>query len=181
MWFGHDQPVLCMSALRACKICGAVQAVRSRRDRINASQTWPGCTGVEPDAAGDNGGSHLLQLQRSRLTVAMTARVWRNSSPAAAGGRLVISSQRELTAYRKAMAVGRKRGSYPQVGRRLIRCQTDGRRRAVASWQNPCRGASPPPGPPHAGTVLTVVTVRGEQRATDAMVALVAAQCRPLA
>jgi hypothetical protein len=30
-------------------------------------------------------------------------------------------------------------------------------------------------------TVLTVVTVRGEQRTTDAMVALVAAQCLPLA
>jgi hypothetical protein len=30
-------------------------------------------------------------------------------------------------------------------------------------------------------TVLTVVTVRGEQRTMDAMVALVAAQCLPLA
>ena len=48
MWFGHDQPVSCMSALSASKIWGAVQAVRSRPDRIKASQIWPGCTASSP-------------------------------------------------------------------------------------------------------------------------------------
>ena len=48
MWFGHDQPVSCMSALSAAKIWGAVQAVRSRPDRIKASQIWPGCTALSP-------------------------------------------------------------------------------------------------------------------------------------
>src|ERR1700710_1991065 len=38
---GHDQPVSYISALSAAKIWGAFQAVRSRPDRINASQMWP--------------------------------------------------------------------------------------------------------------------------------------------
>jgi hypothetical protein len=48
MRFGHDQPVSRMSAFSAAKICGAVQAVRSRPDRIKASQMWPGCTASSP-------------------------------------------------------------------------------------------------------------------------------------
>ena len=64
---------------------------------------------------------------------------------------------------------------------RLIRCQTDGRRRHCGVLAEPVPRRISTARPASRRTVLTVVTVRGEQRATDAMVALVAAQCLPLA
>jgi hypothetical protein len=64
---------------------------------------------------------------------------------------------------------------------RLIRCQIDGRRRHCGVLAEPVPRRISTARPASRRTVLTVVTVRGEQRTTDAMVALVAAQCLPLA
>lgn len=190
MRFGQDHPRWRISALSAAVICWAVQASRSRPDRVSASQMCPMCPRVRPPQSP----LRPYSLPASSSASFCTCRARGAKRRARCAGRFeeeIRDCGARLRVLGEFLPTGVTRLSLRDGGRsqtaglstgslRLTRCQTEGRRRSIGAWADPVPRRISTANPASASSRRTVVTVRAEQPAAAATAALVTAQCRPL-